>query len=700
MRAALARLARGESSRATIAAAMREMIAGALRSRPDRRRCSWRWLASGESRRRDRRRRDRDARGGMVPVPAARADLLDTCGTGGSGMPRRNVSTAVALAVAACGVRWPSTATGRRRAAAAAPTCSSGSGVAISTPRPRRSPRAIDARRGRLLLRARAAPRDEARRWGAAGARGPHDLQPAGAAGNPARATRQLLGVLRSGAMSRARGRGAGRAWAAAGAGRARVRGGGRAAAEAPAGIDDLQPRGRDAGGQWRRGAAPTRVCGPRTPAGSECRSPRWPGDPLRERRGAAALLEGSPGPIARRCSIRGRARAARRGRGRARCPAGLARGGSARCSTTGGPGPLWRIWWRPAMIGPRRSMSDAEPTYLDRILAAKRAELAGQGRRGRGADRGAARGAELAAAAAGAGPGRPRCAGAASARSSPSSSAPRRRAVGSARTRTSSRIVRGYAGGRRGRGVACCRPPLRGQPRRRAGRPRACLRMPVLCKDFILDRRQVLAARRAGADAILLIVAALPAPALRPLVTFAHSSAWRCCARPTTTHEVDRAMAAGARLVGGNARDLRTFEVDLARAARLRSLVPARSPTWRRAGSTSPADLRLLRDAGVDAVLVGGTLMAAARSRRGTAGVARRNRAVSVRLKICGIARPEDLAGLRRPRRRCDRRQLVARIAARARPGPSPRAAGDAAASGTPAGAGRRARRPRARHS
>lgn len=135
---------------------------------------------------------------------------------------------------------------------------------------------------------------------------------------------------------------------------------------------------------------------------------------------------------------------------------------------------------------------------------------------------------------------------------------------------------------------------------------------LPLLCKDFILERSQILAARRSGADAVLLIAAALPPPQLRPLVEFTHSLGMAVLCEAHDEHEVDRAMSAGCRLVGVNARDLRTFEVDLERAVRLRGLVPRTFTYVAESGITSVEDLRRLRDAEVDAVLVGSMLMKA----------------------------------------------------------------------------------------
>jgi indole-3-glycerol phosphate synthase len=134
----------------------------------------------------------------------------------------------------------------------------------------------------------------------------------------------------------------------------------------------------------------------------------------------------------------------------------------------------------------------------------------------------------------------------------------------------------------------------------------------PLLCKDFILDRSQIAQARRAGADAVLLIVAALEPPLLRSLVEFAHLVGMQVLCEAHDEHEVDRALAAGARLIGVNSRDLRTFEVDLQRCIDLRRLVPKSFVYVAESGIRSPEDVARLREAGVDAILVGTHLMAA----------------------------------------------------------------------------------------
>ena len=140
----------------------------------------------------------------------------------------------------------------------------------------------------------------------------------------------------------------------------------------------------------------------------------------------------------------------------------------------------------------------------------------------------------------------------------------------------------------------------------------RAATSLPILRKDFILDRSQIVEARRAGADAVLLIVAALEAPVLKQLIDFAHDVGLYVLCEAHDGHEVDRAMSAGARIVGVNNRDLRTFEIDRNIALSQRARVPQSFTFVAESGIEAPEHLRQLRDAGVDAALVGTLFMGA----------------------------------------------------------------------------------------
>jgi indole-3-glycerol phosphate synthase len=139
----------------------------------------------------------------------------------------------------------------------------------------------------------------------------------------------------------------------------------------------------------------------------------------------------------------------------------------------------------------------------------------------------------------------------------------------------------------------------------------RSAIDLPVLRKDFILESVQVWEARAGGADAVLLIVAVLDDPTLRQLIEQTRKIGMEALVEVHDEGEVDRALAAGARVVGVNNRDLETFEVDLQTAEKLADRLDgvvsvAESGIW------SPADARRMQAAGFDAVLVGESLVRA----------------------------------------------------------------------------------------
>lgn len=133
---------------------------------------------------------------------------------------------------------------------------------------------------------------------------------------------------------------------------------------------------------------------------------------------------------------------------------------------------------------------------------------------------------------------------------------------------------------------------------------------IPVLRKDFILDGYQLLEARAAGADAVLLIAECLDDCNLRKL----HNEALDLGLTPLVefyeTQNLDRVLAAGATLIGVNNRDLRTFEVDLGHTVRMREKVPPECVLVGESGINSRADVLRLQQAGVAAMLVGESLM------------------------------------------------------------------------------------------
>ena len=133
---------------------------------------------------------------------------------------------------------------------------------------------------------------------------------------------------------------------------------------------------------------------------------------------------------------------------------------------------------------------------------------------------------------------------------------------------------------------------------------------LPVLRKDFIVDSYQVVEAAVAGADAILLIVAALSPSELAELSEYADSLGLDVLTEVHDAHEVDIALEAGAHIIGINNRDLKDFSVDLQRTYDLLSDVPAGKIVVAESGIKSRAQVESLEDVGVDAVLVGETLM------------------------------------------------------------------------------------------
>jgi indole-3-glycerol phosphate synthase len=134
----------------------------------------------------------------------------------------------------------------------------------------------------------------------------------------------------------------------------------------------------------------------------------------------------------------------------------------------------------------------------------------------------------------------------------------------------------------------------------------RQAVRLPVLRKDFILDPYQIVEARAAGADAILLIVAALGDADLRDLLAEAARWGMAALVEVHDEAEVARALAAGAKIVGVNNRNLRDF------SARLRPLIPPDVILVSESGIHRAEDVRRLADMGVDAILVGEALVRA----------------------------------------------------------------------------------------
>jgi indole-3-glycerol phosphate synthase len=142
--------------------------------------------------------------------------------------------------------------------------------------------------------------------------------------------------------------------------------------------------------------------------------------------------------------------------------------------------------------------------------------------------------------------------------------------------------------------------------------RASAATRLPCLRKDFIVDEVQLLEARANGADAVLLIVAALSEDELVTLSRKSQQLELDVLCEAHDEQELRRALDAGCEIIGVNSRDLRTFHVDLDTPQRLAPLIPSSIFRVAESGIHSGEDIRRLRDAGYQAFLVGESLMKA----------------------------------------------------------------------------------------
>ena len=138
----------------------------------------------------------------------------------------------------------------------------------------------------------------------------------------------------------------------------------------------------------------------------------------------------------------------------------------------------------------------------------------------------------------------------------------------------------------------------------------RGLVKIPVLRKDFVIDESQVYEARGAGADAILLIVRILDDERLRSLRTLAEELGMSVLVEAHDGAEVERGLAAGARLLGINNRNLRTFETRIDVTLSLAALVPPSVVLVSESGIHTPAEVGSVGERGVDAVLVGESLL------------------------------------------------------------------------------------------
>jgi indole-3-glycerol phosphate synthase len=143
--------------------------------------------------------------------------------------------------------------------------------------------------------------------------------------------------------------------------------------------------------------------------------------------------------------------------------------------------------------------------------------------------------------------------------------------------------------------------------------RIRASVAIPLLRKDFLLDEYQVVEARLAGADAVLLIAEILDDATLAALLARAQALGMAALVEFYDEANLARVLAAGARLVGINNRDLRSFQTDLEHTLRLRERIPPEVTLVSESGIRTRQDVERLQAAGISAILVGETLMRSA---------------------------------------------------------------------------------------
>jgi len=137
-----------------------------------------------------------------------------------------------------------------------------------------------------------------------------------------------------------------------------------------------------------------------------------------------------------------------------------------------------------------------------------------------------------------------------------------------------------------------------------------AAVKIPTLRKDFVIDPYQIYEAKLLGAKAVLLICALLEPQTLSSFIVLADELALDCLVEIHSEAEAEEAIRAGSRIIGINNRDLTTFNVDTGLASRLRGSIPSGVLTVAESGIKSADDVRAIKETGVDAVLIGESLM------------------------------------------------------------------------------------------
>jgi indole-3-glycerol phosphate synthase len=135
-------------------------------------------------------------------------------------------------------------------------------------------------------------------------------------------------------------------------------------------------------------------------------------------------------------------------------------------------------------------------------------------------------------------------------------------------------------------------------------------VKIPILRKDFILDIYQVFESKAIGADALLLICAILDAQTLKTFLDTAHGLDMDCLVEAHDEEEIEKALSAGAKIIGVNNRNLADFSVDINNSAALRKLVPKDKIFVSESGINTKEDIKFLKRHDVDAVLIGTQFM------------------------------------------------------------------------------------------
>lgn len=135
-------------------------------------------------------------------------------------------------------------------------------------------------------------------------------------------------------------------------------------------------------------------------------------------------------------------------------------------------------------------------------------------------------------------------------------------------------------------------------------------VKIPLLRKDFIIDQYQIYEAKVLGADAILLICSLLDTDKLKEYIKLCDNLGLSALVEAHTKEEISSAVKAGARIIGVNNRNLKTFDVDIKNAVNLRGYVPKDILFIAESGIKTAKDIDILRKADVNAVLIGETLM------------------------------------------------------------------------------------------